>query len=154
MQYTLSLEGFEGQVIAVQPAGFLTGPKLLVNGQPAAKGPRRGQMLLRRDDGREVVAAWRPQLVDVPRLVVDGQTITVVEPLPWYVWLWTGLPFLLIFLGGAIGALLGLIGFSVNAKIFRSTWPLPAKFAVSAMVSGAAVVAYLVFATILYLALN
>lgn len=90
----------------------------------------------------------------LPRLVVDGQTITVVDPLPWYVWLWSGLPFLLIFLGGAIGAFLGLIGFSVNAKIFRSTWPMLAKFAVSAAVSVAAVVAYIVFATILYLALQ
>lgn len=154
MQYLLSLDGFEGQMIAVQPAGFLTGPKLLVNGQPAAKGPKRGQMLLRRTDGREVVAVWKPQFVDVPRLVVDGQTINVAEPLPWYAWLWSGLPFLLIFVGGAVGAILGIIGFSVNAKIFRSTWPMLAKFVVSAIVSGAAVVTYIVSATILYIALQ
>lgn len=154
MQYPLSLDGFEGQMIAVQAAGFLAGPRLLVNGQSAAKGPRRGQMLLRRNDGREVIATWKSQLIDVPQLVVDGQAIHVVEPLAWYVWLWSGLPFLLVFLGGAIGAIIGLIGFSVNAKIFRSAWPMSAKFTISAVVSGVAVAAYLVFATLFYLALR
>ncbi len=152
MQYPLALTGFEGQQIAVQAAGFLAGPKLLVNGQPAAKGPKRGQMLLRRNDGRAVIATWKAQLIDVPQLVVDGQTVHVVAPLPWYVWLWSGLPFLLVFLGGAVGAFVGLIGFSVNAKIFRSTWPMLAKFAVTAVVSGVAAGAYLVVITLIYLA--
>ena len=63
---------------------------------------------------------WKPQVVglDLPQLIVDGQTIHVAEPLKWYVWVWSGLPIMLIFIGGAIGALAGIIGFSINTNIF------------------------------------
>ncbi|NTU83636.1 MAG: hypothetical protein HGA45_30410 [Chloroflexales bacterium] len=154
MDYPINLEGFEGQAIVVQPAGFLSGPKLLVNGQPAAKGQKRGQMVLRRNDGSEALATWKPQFIDVPRLIVDGQTINVAEPLKWYVWLWSGLPFILVVVGGAIGAVVGMIGFGVNANIFRSSWPTAAKFAVSAIVSVVAVVAYIVLAALLLAAVG
>ena len=156
MPYPLQLKGFEGQTLEVQPAGILTGPRLLVNGQPAAKGPRYGLMLLRRSDGREVVAAWRPQLfgLDVPQLLIEGQRINVVEPLKWYVWLWCGLPVLMVFMGGALGALAGFIGFGVSTKIFRTSLSGPAKFGLSLLMSLLAVVVYFVAATLLFSALG
>jgi hypothetical protein len=146
MNYPITLEGFEGQTIDVQTAGFLTGPKLLINGQPASKGPKRGQMLLRRNDGRDVIAIWKPQFLglDVPQLAVDGKTIQVAEPLPWYVWVWSALPIILIFIGGALGALAGLVGFSISTSIFRSSLPGVAKFGLSAVVSVVTVIVYLV----------
>ena len=51
MNYPINIDGFEGQTLEMKPSGMLAGPQLLVNGQPAAKGPKRGQMLLRRTDG-------------------------------------------------------------------------------------------------------
>lgn len=154
MNYPVNLEGFEGQAIVVQSAGFLSGPKLLVNGQPAAKGPKRGQMLLRRNDGREVVAAWKPQFLDVPQLSVDGATFRVTEPLEWYVWVWSGLPVLLIFIGGALGAFAGMVGFSVNTSIFRSSMPSAAKFGLTAVVSVVSVIVYVVAAVLFMMAIN
>lgn len=156
MNYALNLVGFEGQAIEVQSAGFLTGPKLLINGQPAAKGPRRGQMALRRTDGREVIATWKPQFMglDVPQLVVDGSTVHVTSPLPWYVWVWSGLPIALIFVGGAIGALAGVIGFSINTRIFRSSWSAVAKFGLTGVVSLVTVVAYALLASVFLAALG
>jgi len=156
MRYPLKLDGFEGQTLEVQPAGLLSGPQLLVNGQPAAKGPRRGLMLLRRSDGREVVAAWRPQIfgLDVPQLWMDGTRVNVVEPLKWYVWVWSALPVLLVLIGGALGALAGFIGFGINTKIFRTGLPGLAQFGLSLLVSLAAVVVYLAAATLLFNALG
>lgn len=156
MNYPINLHGFEGQRIEVQSAGLLAGPKLLVNGQPAAKGPKRGQMSLRRDDGREVVAAWKLQFMglDVPQLTVDGQTITVAEPLPWYVWAWSALPILLLFIGGALGGIAGAVGFSINTSIFRSSWPAVVKFGLSAVVSIGAVITYVVLAALFLTALG
>jgi hypothetical protein len=122
----------------------VTGPKLLVNGQLAAKGPKRGALMVRRNDGREVIAVWRPQVLglDVPRLQVDGKLVNVVEPLKWYVWVWSALPILLVFIGGAVGALAGFIGFAINTQVFRSSRPGVAKFALTAVVSVLAVVVY------------
>jgi hypothetical protein len=153
VNYPITLEGFEGQAIDVQTAGFLTGPKVLINGQPAAKGPKRGQMILRRNDGRDVVAVWKPQFLglDVPQLAVDGKAIQVAEPLPWYVWVWSALPIILIFIGGALGAMAGMVGFSINTSIFRSSWPGPAKFGLTAVVSVVTVIVY-VMAVTLFLA--
>src|SRR5258708_1901146 len=152
MRYPLQLDGFEGQTVEVQPSGLLTGPKLLVNGQLAGPGLRRGHLVLRRNDGREVIAIWKPQLLglDVPRLQVDGKLVNVVQPLKWYVWIWCGLPILLLLIGGALGALAGFVAFAINTKIFRTSLPGPAKLGLTLLVSVLGVAAYLVTATLLY----
>ena len=122
MIYTPSIEGFEGQKIEIK-SDFWSGYKLFINGQPAPKGLRRNEMLLQRNDGQNVTAVWKPQVIglDVPLLLVDGKVIKLEEPLKCYQWLWGGLPITLVFFGGFVGALFGLLGFSFNAKIFRSS---------------------------------
>src|SRR5262245_32356752 len=92
MRYPVPIEGFEGQTIEVEAPGFLSGAKLLVNGQPAPKGPKRMQMILHRNDGKEVIATWSPVLMglDMPRLSIDGKPLNVIAPLKWYEWMWEG----------------------------------------------------------------
>ena len=106
MSYVANIEGFEGQKIEVNTSMW-TGSKLLVNGVPAAKGNKRGVMVLQRNDCKQVTATWKPQALgfDVPQLVVDGKAITLAAPLKWYQWVWGGWPILLLFLGGALGRL-------------------------------------------------
>ncbi len=151
MNYPIKLEGFEGQNIEVQPAGTFSGYKLLVNGQPAPQGPRRGQMLLRRSDGTQAIAAWKAQLLgfDVPQLVVDGKPIALEEPLKWYEGVWSGWPVLLLFVGGALGAVAGIIAFSVNTKIFRSSLGVVEKYVLTGGISVLAVMIYLIIAMLL-----
>jgi hypothetical protein len=81
MKYTVDLEGFEGQKIEVQPAGLFGAAKLFVNDVEAPHGAKRGEMILSRKDGREVVAAWRNNFLDVPKLVVENKLINVAKPL-------------------------------------------------------------------------
>lgn len=149
MSYAVHLEGFENQNLAVH-AGFWTGPRLLVNGEPAPRGSRRGEMLLRRNDGTPVTARWKPQVLglDVPQLVVEGKTVRLVEPLRWYQLLWGGWPILLIFLGGALGALAGFIGFLINTRLFRAPLNGFLKYLVTGLVSVLSVIAYLVMAAL------
>ncbi len=142
MSIPLQLEGFEGQNIEVVPAGFFTPAKLLVDGMPAPKGRRAGENRLTRNDGREVVVTWRPQLLDMPRLVIDGKTFDIVKPLAWYEWAWSALPLILVFTAKAFAGILGIIAFSINAKIFRSELNILAKFALSLLVSFLASLAY------------
>ena len=86
--------------------------------------------------------------LDVPRLDVDGKQINVVEPLKWYAWVWSGLPILLIFIGGALGALAGIVAFGINTQIFRSSRNTGLKFVLTAVVSVLAVAVYLALAVL------
>lgn len=155
MKYTANLEGFEGQNIEVI-TGFWSGPKLFINGEPAPKGDRRNEMRLQRNDLRQVTATWKPVLMgfDVPQLLVDGKVTSLVEPLKWVQWVWGGLPVLLVFAGGLLGAFIGLIAFSINAKIFRSGLGDVLKYIISGMLSFAAVMTYLTLGTIVSLLIS
>ena len=154
MEHPITIPGFEGQQITVKPAGMWKGAQLLVNGQPAPKGAKRGQMALRANDGREVIAKWKPQLLDMPQLDVGGQTIKVVEPLKWYQYVWTGLPVLLVFVGGAIGAIIGILAFGINSSLFRSSNNPIVKYALTGLVSAVAVILYMVLASLIVSAIR
>ena len=151
MNYKIEIEGFEGKNIEVQPAGFFSGYKLYLNREPAQKGPKRGQMVLHKNDGTALIATWKPQVLglDVPQLLVDGKTITIVDPLTWYEYLWNGLPIFLVFQGGAIGAMVGMVGFSINTKIFRSSRSLFSKYALTAAVSVGTFILYFILAMLI-----
>ncbi len=149
MSYAVNMEGFEGQKLEVSTS-FWKAPKLLVDGQPVAKGKKRGEMVLLRNDGTQITAKWKPQVMglDVPQLEADGKTIKLVEPLTWYQLLWGGWTVLLLFLGGALGAIAGIIGFLINTKIFRAEMNGILKYIVTGLVSVLAVIAYFVMAVL------
>ncbi len=147
MTHPVNIPGFENQKIEVKPPGFASSAKLLVNGQEAVKGKKRGEMLLQRDDGTQVVAKWKGQFLDVPKLVVDGVAIDVVEPLKWYQWIWGGLPILLLFVGGLLGGICGAIAFSINIKIFRADdIHIMLQYILTAVISFFALIIYVVLA--------
>jgi hypothetical protein len=140
MDYPLQVEGFEGQTIVVQTPGLISGAKLLVNGQPAPKGKKRGEMALRRTDGREVSAKWASTLVDLSGVVIDGQKIEFVKPLRWYEYVWCIIPILLIFVGGALGGVVGAIAFFINLRILRSSLNVALRYLLSGGVTVLAVI--------------
>ena len=111
-------------------------------------------MALRANDGREVIAKWKPQLLDVPQLDVGGQIIKVVEPLKWYQYIWSGLPILLVFVGGAIGAIIGIIAFGINSSLFRSSNNPIVKYVLTGLVSAVAVILYSVLASLIVSAIR
>lgn len=154
MNYTVNLEGLEGQKIEVQPAGFFGAAKLFVNGVEARQGSKRGEMLLTRNDGREVVAAWRNNFLDVPKLVVENKVIDVAKPLAWYEWIWNGWPIVLLFGGGALGGFFGALAVVINLNVFRSQQNPLLKYASTGAISLAAVIAYLVIGIGLTLLIN
>ena len=148
--YPLRIDGFEGQSIEVELAGFLGGAKLLVNGQLASKGPKLNQMILRRNDGKEVLASWKPQIfgIDVPKLSIDGNIINIAEPFKWYEWLLAGFPICLLFIGGALGGGLGAVAVSINTKILRSSLHGVAKFFAALGISLFTVIVFFIIASL------
>jgi len=146
MQYPVQTEGFQAQQLTLETAGLLSGAKLLLNGQPAPQGAKRGEFIVKRDDGTEVTAKFKPIFLDpVPQIIInDSQTITVVESLNWYQWLWAGLPIALIFVGGIMGGLFGFIATTLSIRIFRSDISPVLQYLAIGGISVLAVVSYLV----------
>ncbi len=68
--------------------------------------------------------------------------------------LWSGLPILLVFIGGALGAIAGIVAFTVNAGIFRTNRSTAVKFLWTAGVSLLAAVIYVLLAVLLSIALG
>jgi hypothetical protein len=131
MTHLLTIPGFTRQKIEVLPPGFFKGTQLLVNGQPARPGARRGEYLLTNDDDQTVTARFRNQAfgLDYPQLMVGKQFINIVPPLKWYMWAWAVLPLLLVTFGGAMGGLIGLIASWANIRLLRQLWHWLARLA-------------------------
>ena len=148
MQYPVQTEGFQAQQLTLETAGLFSGAKLLLNGQPVPKGAKRGEFIVKRDDGTEVTAKFKPIFLDpVPQIIInDSQTVKVVEPLQWYQWLWAGLPIALIFVGGVLGGLFGFIATTLSIRIFRSEMSSVPQYLAVGGISVLAVVSYLVVA--------
>ena len=147
MQYPVTIEGFEVSEIVLETPGIFSGAKLLVNGQPAPKGEKRGQYLLQQDDGTQVPAKLKGSFLDpVPQIVINDKVIKVVEPLKWYQWIWAGLPILLIFIGGFIGAIFGVVATSFSTRVFRSEMSAVLQYVLVGVISIVAVVVYFIIA--------
>ncbi len=150
MSVTVNVAGFEGRSVVVEPPGLTSSAKLIVDGQPAPQGRKKGEYRLVRNDGREVTASFRAAYPDIlPVLVVDGQTYRLAPPLPWYEMVWAAFPLVLILLGGAIGGALGGAAAAANFSLFRSHLPKPAQYAATGAVGCLAFAAWLALAVAL-----
>jgi hypothetical protein len=146
MRYTVNLAGLADRKVEVESSVFRA-PRVLVDGQPAPKGPKRAQFLVRGTDGRDSVLELKTKVPDpVPQVLWAGQTIKLEESLKWYQWVWSGVPLLLLFLGGAIGGVVGGVAVTLNVRILRSRMSGTGRYAVTALVSVAAFGIYLAIA--------
>ncbi|MEM7110978.1 MAG: hypothetical protein AAF614_01000 [Chloroflexota bacterium] len=136
MEHLVQLKGFENQNIVIQAAGLFSGTQLLVNGEPAPAGPKRGQLLLHRDNGEKAVVKFKNFFFDpFPNLIVDGEKVQVVEPLKWYQIVLALLPFILAVLGGLVGIVVGLPATMYNMRVFRSERSAVSKYVTATVVS-------------------
>jgi hypothetical protein len=126
---TISIPGFARQKVEVIPPGFFKGLQLLVDGQPAPRGERRGEYLLTDDKGQTLKARFRNQAfgLDFPQLMVGKQMINIVDSLKWYWWVLAALPFLLVTFGAALGGLIGIIAVWINVRLLRQPWHWAAR---------------------------
>lgn len=144
MDYPISgVPGFESHRIILRSSGMFSGPKLLIDDE-VIKGSW-GKYTLRRDDGTEVFARLVNNIFDpIPQLVVDGKVYSSVPPLPWIQMGWAGAPILLLFIGGMIGAILGLLAAYLNTRIFRLELHIALKFVLTGFISCIAVLLCLI----------
>ncbi len=149
MEFSFTAQGFDHLKLSIRSSGLLGGPVLLVNGQPVPKDKKGGRFTIARADGAPAAVQLRGSafLVDpMPRVSIDGASVSVGQPLPWYQLVWAGLPLALIGLGGAVGAVLGIMAAVTNGQLFRRT-PNPAlAFGITGLVSLGAATAYVTIA--------
>lgn len=150
-EYPIPAPEFEGRGLAVIYTGWQGEPCLVIDGQPAPAGPKRGQFLLANKDGQEKLARVYFQNFGVtPIVVIDNKRYRIPSPVEWYGWLWSALPFFLIIIGGPLGALAAAIAFVISIQLFRSEMPLVRKFIFS---FGISITALVVFEMVQYLLL-
>jgi hypothetical protein len=137
MKYPIAVSGCEGQQIELS-ISFWTGEKILVNGVKAPKGKHRLEYILTRNDGTQTTALLKRQAIglDVPSVMVDGQEIRVVVPLKWYQWVWLAVPMAILIGSGLAGAILGVIGISVNTRVFRENANPVLNYVLTGLVTG------------------
>jgi len=140
MEYPIKIEGFEGHHLSVTSDEFISNPKLLIDGQPAPSGQRRGEFILHRNDDSKVVAQITSAYFGfdpVPQLSIDGKKLRIMQPLELFEWFWSGIPLILFFVGGLLGTLFGILAFAFNVRVFRSQRTSLEKILLAAVISSA-----------------
>src|SRR2546428_10829813 len=98
---------------------MFSGARLLQGGEPAPNGSRRGTFSLRQDDGRAGMARFRPSPLVIdpgPALEIDGRRLEGGRSFPRYELTWIAPPVVLLFVGGVLGGIVGVVAAAVNAQ--------------------------------------
>lgn len=143
-------ESFTNRVLSIRTAGFWSGPKLLLDGVPQ-KG-KKNLYEVPDNDGMTRKVQLKLNFFDsIPKLEIDGDALELAEPLTWYQYVWMGLPILLIFTGGGLGAAFGLYATYSSSRVFRSERSIGSKYVLSGLISVGAVVCFFILAVIIQL---
>lgn len=153
MDYQVEHPDFQGRGLSVRTGGFFGGALLVLDGG-LVEG-KRGKFSVRDNEGRPRVIKFKVNGIDpIPKLNIDGDIISLARSLAWYEYTWMGLPIILVFSGGALGALCGMLGTYTSARIFRSDRSNGSKFALSGLISLGAVALFFAGAIALQLVIS
>ncbi len=145
MIYPFEHDDFQGRNLAISTAGFFQSVCLLENGVKI--NGKRTKFTVNDNQGTPREINLKINFLDpIPKIEIDGTIIQLARSLTWYEYLWMGLPIMLIFVGGGLGAMFGLGATYSSGRIFRSGRKTTIKYLLSGVVSISAVAAYFVLA--------
>jgi|WetSurMetagenome_2_1015567.scaffolds.fasta_scaffold191054_2 hypothetical protein len=153
MEFPLKLVGFETQTLIAKTPGIFSSVNLLVDGIPA-KPNGKGGFVIQRSDGADVTVRIKTSWPDpVPVIFVNEEKILLESPFKWYQTLLILSPFLLVAIGGLIGAVIGAIATDINGRISRTHWPPALRYLA---IGGMGIMAYLTYliAGVLYVVMR
>lgn len=153
---SFQLPDYPDTIIEVSKSFWTGKPSVWVNGQPAKKeGELSRAFLIPLPEGiTKKLEVDRGGFDYIPRVYIDGQRIEIGRKLEWYEQILGGIPLLMVFVGGALGALCGVIGFTANYKILRSDKSAIYKGFAIAGITALSVIAYYGLVVILQLIMN
>lgn len=143
MEISIKHPRFQGKKLSVSTRTIFKNPSLLIDGieQKKMKGLKR-RYLLEDDNGSPAIVEIKSVIDPIPTIVIDGERIPLAPPMTWYEYVLLCLPFLLIFIGGAIGGFVGIVGAMINASIIRGQGSIVARYGYTLLVT---FICYLVF---------
>jgi len=98
---------------------FFGSAKLYFNGRQIEKTEKKYYFTDK--NGTRHNITLKPNLMDpIPKVLFNEEEIKVSEPLKWFEYVWMGIPILLAFSGGLLGALFGVLAIKINSDVFRS----------------------------------
>lgn len=152
MTVPIAHASFVRRPLALRPAGWFKGPRLLSAGREIDG--KKNRFEVRDDTERTRVVQLKSRFLDpLPVLEIDGEPVQLGRPLAWYEYVWMGIPVVLVVAGGALGGAIGFAAAYTSARVFRSERSPVAKYVVSGLVSVSAAVVFIVLAGVVQLAL-
>jgi len=98
---------------------------------------------------RPVAAAGPPPPIPAPKAIVPPKSPASKPKLTWYEHVWAALPLCLVAVGGCIGGGIGGAAWVVNRAVFQKVRQPVLRYVLTGLISAAAVVAWLVLASVL-----
>lgn len=149
MQFPVDVPGFEGRNLVVETSAWST-PKLLVDGRPAPRGPKRNQYAIKpNNSNHEVLVELKTTFPDsIPVVYANGNEYRIAEPLSQIALIWAVVPLLLLFVGVVtggmlLGGILGGLATAANIQAMRSNLSIPTRYIISGIFSFAALMFWL-----------
>lgn len=144
VEATIEAPGLEGRNLSVF-SHFWKGPQLYLDGIkqiPFKKGRFIGARFYKVESngGQELVIkmvtkTWDP----VPKVYIDGEKYRAFPGLKWYEYVWICIPLLLMYLGGALGGIIGGLATLTNSRYFRSTRATWQKYVLAGLTSAVSI---------------
>ncbi len=151
-KFRVQHEQFETKILEVS-AGGLKAPKVFLDGVEL-KG-KRLVFSVENDLGAEASVKLISNVFGDLKVAIDnGTEIAITPKLPWYAYLFSAIPLLLIVGGGALGGGIGAGAGVINLGLFRSEHPLWLKIVGALVVTSIATVIYLILAMLIQMAIN
>ncbi|TAL85357.1 MAG: hypothetical protein EPN74_08330 [Rhodanobacter sp.] len=151
MEFVVVYPAFKRQQLMIRAAGFFRRSEVLLNGITVQR--VKGKYPVRNDEQAMVAVQLRSRFFDaIPAVRIGNATVDLVAPLRWYEQLWVGLPILLLFVGGTLGAGIGSFAALVNSRIFRDERHIDFRYLLAGLVTLAAGVSFVVLAVAIRLA--
>ncbi len=150
MDYPIDHVDFKGRGLAVRPAGLFRSARVVLDRVEFAG--KKGKFTVTDFQGRTHEITLKINGIDpVPKVVMDGVPIILARSLTWYEYAWMGIPVFLVFAGGLLGAMFGLVATYMSARIFRSDRGAVVKYVLTGIISFGAIGGFIVGAVALQL---
>jgi hypothetical protein len=83
-----------------------------------------------------------------PKIIIDGREVSIDRKLAWWELVLCCVPLVLL-IGGAVGALFGILSFSINIHVCRNNFSAIKKIGLTVSSTAAALVLYFIIAVII-----
>lgn len=147
MKYNFKLPDFPNSDFEIETSIWTGKSKLSMDNLQLEQSKEKGNPFLIPSTNGEFVKAFPKQSLPdfVPTLEINGIKNQIVEKLKWVQYAIGGLPILLLFIGGAIGGVIGALGAMTNFNIFRQEGSEMSKYL---KVIGIVIVSYILYSLI------